>query len=371
MKILSIGGTRPQFIKMAVLVKAFDEHNLKQGTQVEHRLLHTGQHYDPMMSNIFFTQLGMPQPHVSLGINAGTPGVQTAAMLASIEASLINWKPDVVLIYGDTNSTLAAAIATVKLHIPLIHIESGLRSFNRHMQEEINRIVSDHVSDLLLCPTQTAVAQLFTEGLGSRAVFVGDVMLDAVEQFSVHDRQSENLKTLELEHKEYALVTVHRAENTDDVKRLGDIIKSLEQLSIPVILPVHPRLDHLLGKEGRRMLASHRHIHLIEPVGYFEMLVLQGQARMILTDSGGVQKEAYFQGVPCLTMRDETEWIETLHGGWNALVGTKPSSILSSVHRLLEMKHDGSKQPRNLSFFGDGHAGERSVQQILNFMRAA
>lgn len=208
MKVLSIGGTRPQFVKMAVIFKAFNDYNLGRGMQVEHRLLHTGQHYDPMMSDIFFTQLGMPQPHISLGIHAGLPGVQTAAMLASIEAALINWKPDAVLIYGDTNSTLAAAIAAVKLHIPLVHVESGLRSFNRRMQEEINRLVSDHVSDLLLCPTQTAVDQLHLEGLGSRAVFVGDVMLDAVEQFSSREQQSCSLANLGLNDSDYALVTL-------------------------------------------------------------------------------------------------------------------------------------------------------------------
>lgn len=371
MKVLSIGGTRPQFVKMAVLVKTFNDYNQQHTSCVEHRLLHTGQHYDPLMSEIFFAELGMPKPHISLGIHPGSPGVQTAAMLASIEAALLNWRPDAVLIYGDTNSTLAAAIASVKLHIPLIHIEAGLRSFNRRMQEEINRIVSDHVSDLLLCPTQTAVAQLNTEGLGSRSIFVGDVMLDAVQQFATGDRKSPSLRLLGLEDKDYALVTLHRAENTDDVKRLGDVIHALERLSLPVVLPVHPRLNHLLGEEGKRMLASYRHIHLIEPVGYLEMLILQQKARMILTDSGGVQREAYFLGVPCLTMRDETEWMETLHGGWNELVGTQSSTILSAACRLLKTTDGQPREPRKLSFFGDGQAGARSVRQIVKLMRAA
>ena len=371
MKILSIGGTRPQFVKMAVLVSAFNAYNREHGQCVEHRLLHTGQHYDPLMSDIFFAELGMPRPHISLGINTGAPGVQTAAMLASIEAALINWKPDAVLIYGDTNSTLAGALAAVKLHIPLVHLEAGLRSFNRRMQEEINRIVADHVSDLLLCPTQTAVAQLHSEGLGSRAIFVGDVMLDAVEQFALAGRQSASLRLLALDSKEYALITLHRAENTDDVKRLGNVIQALERLSLPIVLPVHPRLDKLLGEQGRRMLATHGNIHLIEPVGYLEMLALQQQARFILTDSGGIQKEAYFLGVPCLTMRDETEWVETLHGGWNALVGTLPASILSSVERVMERVGGNAREPRHLEFFGAGHAGQRSVEQIVDMVRAA
>lgn len=367
MKVLSIGGTRPQFVKMAVLVRAFEEYNRHNADAIEHRLLHTGQHYDSLMSSIFFEELGMPLPEVSLGIHLGPPGRQTAAMLASIEAALMNWTPDVVLIYGDTNSTLAAAIATVKLHIPLVHLEAGLRSFNRGMQEEINRIVSDHVSDLLLCPTQTAMAQLNKEGLGSRAVFVGDVMLDAVAQFATGGVESRTLQMLGLSKGAYALVTLHRSENTNDVRRLGEVVHALERLSLPVILPMHPRLKHLLGAEGQRMLLSYSHIHLVEPVGYLEMLTLEQKARIILTDSGGVQKEAYFLGVPCLTMRDETEWVETLHGGWNKLVGTDPSVILTSVESVLSAE-TLVREPRNLATFGDGHAGACSVERVLEFM---
>lgn len=369
MKVLSIGGTRPQFVKMAVLVKAFDDYNLSHSHPIEHRLLHTGQHLDPSMSEIFFVEMGMPQPQTLPGILPGPPGMQTAAMLASVEAALMNWRPDVALIYGDTNSTLAAALAAVKLHIPLVHLEAGLRSFNRHMQEEINRVISDHISDLLLCPTRGAVAQLKSEGLADRAVFVGDVMLDAVAQFAGSARLSPILHSLGLKSKDYALVTLHRAENTDNFRRLTDVLNALEQINIPVILPMHPRLRHVLGVEGLRMLACHEHIHLIDPVGYLEMLALERNARLILTDSGGVQKEAYFLGVPCLTMRDESEWLETIHGGWNSLVGTTSTSILDSVAALLSSGHSMS-EPRKLDAFGEGHAGRTCVEQIVERMGA-
>ncbi len=370
MKILSVGGTRPQFVKMAVMVKAFRDYNLQHDGSIEHRLLHTGQHHDPLMSDIFFQELGMPKPQMLLGIHGGTPGRQTAAMLASVEAALMTWTPDVVLVYGDTNSALAAALATVKLHIPLVHQEAGLRSFNRRMQEEINRIVSDHISDLLLCPTRSAMMQLETEGLGSRTVLVGDVMLDAVLQFATEERESPSLRELGLEGRNYALVTLHRAENTDDVKRLANVLNALEQLRLSVVLPMHPRLKHMLGEEGTRMLASHSHIRLIEPVGYLEMLMLEKKAQMILTDSGGVQKEAYFLGVPCLTMRNETEWVETLHGGWNELVGTNPSAILCAANGIMNRDRSWRDEPRNLAAFGEGCAGERSVKAIMEFMRA-
>lgn len=367
MKILSVGGTRPQFVKMAVLVRAFEAYNNEHAAGIEHRLLHTGQHYDSLMSNIFFDELGMPAPQTSLGIPSGPPGRQTAAMLASIEASLINWRPDLVVIYGDTNSTLAAALAAAKLHIPMVHLEAGLRSFRREMQEEINRIVSDHVSDLLLCPTRTAVEQLQREGLGHRAEYVGDVMLDAAAQFSATAKESLCLEKLSLQNAEYALVTLHRAENTNDIRRLGGVLSALEAFPIPVILPMHPRLKHLLGEEGRRMLATYGHIHLVEPVGYLEMLRLQQKARLVLTDSGGLQKEAYFLGVPCLTLRDETEWTETLHGGWNALVGTDAGVILQQAKRALALSPQ-EREPRDLTAFGDGQAGACSVQKIMQFM---
>ncbi len=366
MKILSVVGARPQFVKVAVLVNAFDQYNRDHGNCIEHRLLHTGQHYDPQMSDVFFDELDLPKPYVSLGIGSATPGVQTAAMLASIEACLGKWRPDAVIIYGDTNSTLAAGLAAVKLHIPLVHLEAGLRSFNRRMPEEINRIISDHVSDLLLCPTATAVSQLGTEGLAEKARLVGDVMLDAVLQFAERSTAAALLKAMGLAGKDYALVTLHRAENTDDFYKLADVISTLEQLPVSAVLPVHPRLKKLLGDEGRRMLSSYKHIHLIDPVGYLEMLALQKSALLILTDSGGIQREAYFLGVPCLTLREETEWLETLTGGWNHLVGTRPPKVLDHVRSLLSSNGACPRAQRDLRIFGEGHAGIRSVEAVVS-----
>ena len=368
MRVLSIGGTRPQFVKMAVIVRAFEAYNANHFGSVEHRLLHTGQHYDPMMSEVFFKELNLPKPQTLLGVHSGSPGMQTAAMLAGVEADLMQWTPDVVVIYGDTNSTLAAAIATVKIHIPLVHLEAGLRSHDRCMQEEINRIVSDHISDVLLVPTRRAMCELQLEGLADRAVFVGDVMLDAVEHFANLDGPSSTLEQLQLSTGEYSLVTLHRAETTDVVSRLGDVLQALEEIRFPIILPIHPRLKHLLGNDGLALLRNIPHMNLIDPVGYLEMLRLEKNARFILTDSGGVQKEAYFLGVPCLTMRNETEWVETLHGDWNVLVGTRASTILSAVKKTLTRRNH-MQEERRFSSFGDGDAGRRSVEQIVNVVR--
>ena len=368
MRVLSIGGTRPQFVKMPVIVRTFEDYNANHFGSVEHRLLHTGQHYDPMMSDVFFRELSLPKPQILLGAHSGAPGMQTAAMLAGVEADLMQWTPDVVVIYGDTNSTLAAAIATVKIHIPLVHLEAGLRTHDRCMQEEINRIVSDHISDVLLAPTRRAMCELQSEGLADRAVFVGDVMLDAVEYFANLDGTSPTLQQLQLSAGEYALVTLHRAETTDVISRLGDVLQVLEGIHFPIILLIHPRLKHLLGNDGMALLRNIPHMNLINPVGYIEMLRLEKNARFILTDSGGVQKEAYFLGVPCLTMRNETEWVETLHGDWNVLVGTRASTILSAVKKTLTRRNH-MQEARRFSSFGDGDAGRRSVEQIVNLVR--
>lgn len=369
MRVLSVVGARPQFVKAAVLIDAFEHYSQSTGEQVHHLLLHTGQHYDARMSDLFFEQLQIPAPDISLGIGSGSHGVQTAAMLQGIEAALVEHRPDVVIVYGDTNSTLAAALAAVKMHIAVVHIEAGLRSFNRAMPEEINRVVSDHISSLLLCPTGTAMENLEREGV-KNCVLVGDVMLDAVLRYSDHASIASCLEGSGLSSKEYALVTLHRAENTDDPVRLGNLMTVLEELPVPALLPLHPRLKKLLGEEGNRRLAKLNHVHVTEPAGYFEMLSIEKHAKMVLTDSGGVQKEAYFVGVPCLTLRDETEWIETLQGNWNRVVGTDPRAVLPLVAGLAEGNGVFPSEPRDLDKFGGGRAGIRSVEAIVKNARS-
>jgi UDP-GlcNAc3NAcA epimerase len=321
MKIVSIVGARPQFIKAAVLSREIR----KEHTEV---LIHTGQHYDENMSQVFFDELDIPAPNYFLGIGSGSHGAQTGAMLAGIEEVLLKEQPDCVLVYGDTNSTLAGALAAVKLHIKVAHVEAGLRSFNRRMPEEINRVLTDHVADLLLCPTQTAVDNLAAEGITAGVHLVGDVMYDgllwAVERGK---RTSTILADLGLSPKNYALVTVHRAENTDDPERLGGILDALNQIEETIVWPVHPRAHKKLEELNWQPA---EHIRLIEPVGYVDMATLEAQARVILTDSGGMQKEAYWLGVPCITLRDETEWVETVEAGANEIVGTSAPCIVDA-----------------------------------------
>lgn len=366
MKILSVVGARPQFVKAAVLLKSFEEHNRVDHGSIEHHLLHTGQHHDAGLSDIFFEQLQLPQPDVSLGIGSGKHGIQTAAMMASIEACLESWRPDVMVVYGDTNSTLAGALAASKMHIPIAHLEAGLRSFDRRMPEEINRIISDHIGDLLLCPTVTAMRNLEQEGLGDRSAMVGDVMLDAVRLYGARAENSTLLRT-GVRPKAFALVTLHRAGNTDDPERLKDFVALLKRLPIDAIVPMHPRLERCLGPCACQELQQHRHIHLIPPVGYFEMLALERDAILVLTDSGGVQKEAYFVGVPCLTLREETEWVETVHDGWNRVVGLDVERILGIVESLSAGNGATPAKPRDLTSFGDGCAGLASVAAIMKF----
>jgi UDP-N-acetylglucosamine 2-epimerase len=322
MKVVSIVGARPQFIKAAVLSREL----CKEHTEI---LVHTGQHYDENMSAIFFEELGIPEPQYSLKIGSGLHGAQTGAMLAAIEQVLLKEQPDWVVVYGDTNSTLAGALAAAKLHIKVAHVEAGLRSFNRVMPEEINRILTDHISDVLFCPTQTAVDHLMTEGITQGVHLVGDLMYDAlmwsVEQGKKHP---DPLKRLELYPKGYLLATVHRAENTDDPARLQGILQAFNALEELLVWPVHPRTRKKLDEMGFQPAG---HIHLIEPVGALDMACLESNARLILTDSGGVQKEAYWLGVPCVTLRDETEWVETVTSGWNVLVGANPAALLTAV----------------------------------------
>ena len=324
MKIASIVGARPQFIKAAALSRELRKRH-------QEVLIHTGQHYDHQMSGVFFDGLEIPAPDYNLGVGSGAHGAQTGAMLEAIEKVLLSAKPDWMLIYGDTNSTLAGALAASKLHIPVVHVEAGLRSFNRRMPEEINRVVADHLSELLLCPSDTAVKNLAAEGVTRGVHIVGDVMLDVLNWASERAAVSGHdfLNQHGVAERQYLLATVHRSENTDSPERLAGILRALNEVNEPVIFPVHPRTRKAINHGGGHKLGSH--IRVIEPVGYFDMVRLSRSARMILTDSGGLQKEAYWLGVPCVTLRDETEWVETVASGWNILAGACADKILSTV----------------------------------------
>lgn len=329
-RIVTVIGARPQFIKAAAVSRA-----LRASGSVEEVLVHTGQHYDDGMSDIFFRELDIPKPSYSLGIGSGSHGDQTGRMLAALENTLQKERPNWVLIYGDTNSTLAGALAAVKLHIPVAHVEAGLRSFNRRMPEEINRVVSDHVSDLLFAPTDIAVRNLLNEGLDSARIHkVGDVMYDVALFYGAKARaESDVLSRLKLAAGNYVLATVHRAENTDIAERLRNILNGLIAVSrsIPVVLPLHPRTRNSLDHEMRKQVSNSK-ILMLDPVGYLDMVMLESNAKAIATDSGGVQKEAYFYKIPCITLRDETEWTELVELGWNRLVPpTDPAKIEKAI----------------------------------------
>jgi UDP-N-acetylglucosamine 2-epimerase len=328
MKVVSVVGARPQFIKCAPV-----SCELRQ--VVQEVLVHTGQHYDDSMSGVFFRELGLPEPDYHLAVGSGSHGHQTGEMLKKIEEILLKEKPDVVLVYGDTNSTLAGALASAKLHIPVAHVEAGLRSYNRKMPEEINRVLTDHLSTLLLCPTETAVENLRREGLTKGVHLVGDVMYDALlDGVEIARRTSTILDRLGLEPQRFILATVHRAENTDQPQRLEGVVTALVGLARAghrVVFPVHPRTQKLLSLHSFELCEG---VIQIDPVSYLDMVLLESMARLILTDSGGIQKEAYWLQVPCLTLRDETEWEETVQSGWNRLVGTDPHRILQAVEEV-------------------------------------
>lgn len=349
MKIVTIVGARPQFIKAAAVSrKLLGRH--------EEVLVHTGQHYDYEMSGIFFDGLEMPQPKASLGVGSGSHGAQTGAMLKAIEDVLLVERPDYVLVYGDTNSTLAGALAAAKLSIPIAHVEAGLRSFNRRMPEEINRVVADHTSNLLLCPSETAVSNLAAEGITQNVHLVGDVMLDVLNwaKQRAEAKQSEIFERFGLGKQAYLLATVHRSENTDEPSRMLGILSAFNSMDEPVIFPVHPRARKIIIEMGFR---PESHVHLIEPVGYLEMVKLLGSARLALTDSGGLQKEAYWLGVPCLTMRNETEWVETVDTGWNVLVG-------SDMNRIVDAVNSFSPPDSHPVLYGDGDAAGKCVDLL-------
>jgi UDP-N-acetylglucosamine 2-epimerase len=318
--------------------------------------VHTGQHYDYAMSGVFFDGLEMPAPEVNLEVGSGNHGQQTGAMLRGIEEVLIAERPDWVLVYGDTNSTLAGALAASKLHRPVVHVESGLRSFNRRMPEEINRVVADHVSELLLCPSQTAVANLAAEGIVRGVHLVGDVMLDVLNWATrrAASRKSEILERMGLKDRGYVLATVHRSENTDDPARLSAILQAFGALDETVLFPVHPRARKMIA-EGNCKVGSH--VRMVDPLGYFDMVTVAAAARLILTDSGGLQKEAYWLGVPCVTLRGETEWVETVEAGWNVLTGSDSDRIAQAVRSFVP---PAARPP----LYGDGCVAARCVELL-------
>ncbi len=341
-------GARPQFIKAAPVSRV-----LRRGH--EEFLLHTGQHYDDEMSDLFFRQLHIPAPDQNLEVGSGRHGVQTGAMLSGIESIALDQRPDWLLIYGDTNSTLAGALAGAKLHIPVAHVEAGLRSYDRRMPEEVNRVVADHLSALLLCPTETSTRNLAREGISEGVHLVGDVMFDAFQQnLEVARKTCRVVAELGLERNGYTLLTVHRAENVDQPELLGRILRGVGESGRRVVFPVHPRTRAALAATG---LKPAENLMLIDPVGYLEMLVLEENAEAIVTDSGGVQKEAYFAGRPCITLRDRTEWTETVEAGWNILVGNDPGAIARATN-------DFRPRGKRADLFGDGHAAERVVEAL-------
>nr|WP_303715905.1 UDP-N-acetylglucosamine 2-epimerase (non-hydrolyzing) [Methanoculleus marisnigri] len=350
MKIVSIVGARPQFIKCAPVSRELRKEH-------EEVLVHTGQHYDHGMSEVFFEELAIPKPDYNLNIGSGTHGHQTGTMLGAIEDVLEVEKPDVVLVYGDTNSTLAGALAAAKLHVPVAHIEAGLRSFDRRMPEEVNRVLTDHCSDMLFCPTETAVRNLAAEGVTEGVFLVGDVMCDAMEyNRAVAEERSRVLEEVGVRPGEYLVLTVHRPSNTDSRENMAAILGALGEAGRPAVFPVHPRTRKYLSEYGL-LVEMPENIRVIEPLGYLDMLHLMAHAEKILTDSGGVQKEAYMLGVPCITLRENTEWVETVEAGWNVLVGAEKERIADAIHSL-------SPISRQNGIFGDGEASLR-IRRIL------
>lgn len=356
MKVLTVVGARPQFIKHAPVARALAEHG-----EIDSVLIHTGQHFDAAMSSVFFDELAIPSPDLNLNIHGGTHGAMTGRMAEEIESVVLDEKPDWVLVYGDTNSTLAAAVVASKLPVRLAHVEAGLRSYNRAMPEEINRVVTDHVSDLCLTPTSRADANLRTEGIvGDAVVRVGDVMFDAVRIYGDSaSGRSTAVEAAGVERDGYLLATVHRAESTDEPRRLKAIVDALSALSseCPVVLPLHPRTRLAVESQG----LSLDRLNVLAPISYIDMLALERGSRCVVTDSGGVQKEAFFQGRPCVTLREETEWVELVELGWNRLVSPDESAaIVAAIGDALV-----SGPGQQASPYGDGYAAERVVEAIV------
>ena len=345
MKILHIIGARPQFIKAAMVSKAWNQSG-------EETILHTGQHYDDNMSRLFFDELGLPEPTINLGVGSGSHAEQISRMLTGIDDFIEKRNPDWVIVYGDTNSTLAGALCAAKRMIKTAHVEAGLRSFNRSMPEETNRMVSDTLANLLFCPTIQAVENLKAEGISKGVFNTGDVMADGLFYFlEAAEEKSAILTKLGLTSKQYGLATLHRGSNVDDRDNLAAIFNGFEQINFPIVFPVHPRTHKMLEHFG---LAIPNNVQMIEPLGYLDMLMMEKNANCILTDSGGIQKEAYLLGTRCITLREETEWVETVSAGWNCLTGADSSKIAA---RFYDFKPEGSRP----DIYGDGHAADKII----------
>ena len=365
MKIVTIVGARPQFIKAASVSRAIQEHNKEHDAQITEVMVHTGQHYDENMSQVFFDELEIREPDYNLGVGSGTHGKMTGSMLEKIEEVLLQEKPDIVLVYGDTNSTLAGALAASKLHIPVGHVEAGLRSFNRQMPEEINRVLTDHVSTFLFCPTDAAVANLKKEGITQGVFKVGDVMFDSfLINKQLAEKKSVILSELGLKPKSYCLVTVHREENTTNAKRLTGIFEAFNQLATkdcPFIAPLHPRTKKALNELGKERLCG-PHVRILEAISYLDMILLETHAKVILTDSGGVQKEAYFAQTPCITLREETEWVELVKAGYNFLAGSESEKICKAFTLMFEKHQDATSE----ILYGDGNASQKITEAFVS-----
>ena len=364
---VSIVGARPQFVKLAPLCRAVADHNRQfPDREIEHQIIQTGQHYDWDVAGLFFYQMNIAAPKFNLGVGSGSHGTQLARMLARMEPILCAQQPDWVIVYGDTNSTLAGALLASRLKLPLVHIEAGCRCGNLRHAEEQNRMVTDHLSQLLLVASSKCAAALHREGIGlpddpwqRRVAMVGDILLDALLQRSEASEQDEDLQLREfnLRSKDYYLLTLHRAENTDDVRRMQGILDGVSGLNIPVVFPVHPRTKRILAEEGTTLNGN---IRPIDPQGHFEMLTFEKHARKILTDSGGVQKEAFYLGVPCITLRDSTEWVETVEAGANRLVAQDAESIRAAVCE------DSGADWKGFAPYGNGTAAKKIVAELLS-----
>jgi UDP-GlcNAc3NAcA epimerase len=381
LRILTVVGARPQFIKAAMVSRAIAKHNVESPySEITEEIIHTGQHYDESMSDVFFQEMKIPDPVCRLNCGGKSHGAMTGQMLEAIEKEIVVREPDWVLVYGDTNSTLAGALAATKLHVPVAHVEAGLRSYNKRMPEEINRLLTDHVSAMLFCPTTTAVDNLKRESITEGVHCVGDVMYDAALFFGeIAEKTSTILRTLNLTPKSYYLATIHRQENTEDAGRLSAIFDALDRIASeqrPVVIPVHPRTRQYLLKnslawptdetEGKGtnqivLRTGNEHVCLVPAVPFLDMIMLERDAAIILTDSGGVQKEAYWHRVPCVTLRDETEWVETVNTGWNTVVGVDVARIVGAVTTVSE----NCVPPEHPSLFGEGSTADLICRALV------